>query len=254
VRILYVHIARTGGTSLNRFAASQLRKGQYVAHLEHVPEAQRSEHVRRRSYVSGHVRYEVLKEQLDVGAFVKVVTFRRPIDQIISHLAWVRRLSEAAQARQYANAMPHTQELSRDLSHADLSDPTQLSRLVAGLDDRQLRLLDNTQTRYVCRKRVGRRVVEGDLQTAFTNLDEFELVGITEQFGELLRSVCELMGWKPPRAAPRENVSACKYGLDPERPELRAALQPLVTYDEALYERACQRCARRRTAGGAGAR
>jgi hypothetical protein len=235
-QLLYVHVAKTAGTSLNNFIASHFAAGDFTVHLENVPEWKKSRSIARQRFVSGHLRYEELKKHLDTGPFVKVVTFRPPIEQVISHLAWVRHFSDPGFEAELDRHPEYIRLLSQKLVEIDLSSPARISHLIENLNDRELALLDNSQTRYLCGEGLGRLVTENDLASARENLKEFDAIGTTEDLGKLIARICSLMGWELPGSEPRDNVQSEKYGLDSTNPEIGSALQPLIAHDRALYK------------------
>ncbi len=239
-QIFYFHVAKTAGSSVNQYVTQHLRSSDWATHLESVPNWRASSDVLRRHFLSGHLRYEVIRDQLDLSSFLTVATFRRPIEHVVSHLAWLRRLAEPGHEAEYAARTESIKALIHQLARMDLSSPAELAEMVSGLDAQQLNLIDNTQTRYVCRKQVSPRVGLAEAHSALENLKQIDIVGTAEQLGQVLARIAAAMGWAPPDNEPRENVQATKYGLDAGDPDTRTALLPIIEHDEVVYQAACQ--------------
>ena len=239
-QIFYFHVAKTAGRSVNRYVTAHFRADEWITHLESVPNWRASNDIPRRRFLSGHLRYEVIRGQLDLSSFLTVATFRRPIDHVVSHLAWLRRLAEPGHEAEYAARTESIKALIHQLADMDLSSPAKLAEMVGGLDAQQLNLIDNTQTRYVCRKQVSQRVGVAEVQTALENLEQIDIVGTAEHLGHVLARIADAMGWAPPDREPRENVQETKYGLNASDPDTRVALLPIIEHDEVVYQAACK--------------
>ena len=68
----------------------------------------------------------------------------------------------------------------------------------------------------------------------------FDLIGRSDRVPSFLTKVAEKMRLERCSASDvnvRENVTKTKYGLDPRDPRIREALEPLIQFDQVLYDK-----------------
>lgn len=242
-RIYYMHVAKTAGSSVNNFIASHYPISKVCMHFEGHPEwrnVRNEAPLADMEFLSGHVRLQRFARRLPARDYFKITTFRAPIDHVISHLSFVRRLSEKERPTMLMNVPLRVQQLSSMLAQVNLSDPEELTRVVQNLDPVGLGLFDNCQTRYLLNLPVGARVEKKHVGAALRRLREFDLVAITERLDESLMILCHLMRWRPSERVRSLNVSSNKYGLDKSNPAIRKALTPLIAADRIIYQEACR--------------
>lgn len=151
-KILYVHIAKTGGSSVNRFISSHFSPAEVITHVEGSPGWHSRISNEKILFISGHVFYPVFKDLLGpLDGYLKVIVLRNPIQHVISHLAWVRHLSDPeGRARFRLDSHPEpVQEMSLKLAKINLGDPMHISKFISEVNAFEKELMDNTQTRYL---------------------------------------------------------------------------------------------------------
>lgn len=238
-KILYIHIPKTGGSSVNKFISSHFRSDEVLTHAESAPGWNNNISEKGTAFISGHIRYPVFKDLLgSLDDYLKVVTLRNPVSHVISHLAWVRRLSDPGQEARFANHPVPIQDLSRKLANIDLGSPEYISRFISGMNKHERDLMDNTQSRYLSKVTPGSSVSDSDISLARKNIKEFDVIGITERMDNFIVSLSEKAGWEIPgmNSAPKINVLSEKYGMDANDVKFVTALMPLIRYDMELYD------------------
>ncbi|MFL0796698.1 MAG: hypothetical protein K6L73_04330 [Cellvibrionaceae bacterium] len=242
-KILYVHIAKTAGTSLNNFIASHFSTEDSLIHLESSPlwpTAVSSSDFLSKKFISGHLRYCEFKKHLDIQSFYKVVTFRDPVAHIFSHLAWIRHFSEPHKKNLLGGYPTYIQELSKKLFDADLSSASDIECIVSGLNPEQNRLLDNTQTSYLAP--LGLSVIdENAFMYACESLQEFDAVGLVEKYDALISKLCTRFSWVRPDVSEKHNQLENKFGLSKAQ-DILAAVEPLIRWDRKLYKYVEETC------------
>jgi len=250
-RILYVHVAKTGGSTVNDYITSNLPGEEILTHAE----SSAAWHTRSRwpelerfAFISGHVSLPACAARLHIGDYVRVASFREPAQQLASHLAWVRQLSEPGNESFLAGHPREVQEISRQLRGLDLADPDQLSHFIHSLDGYAVGLFDNAQCRYLARIPHKTRMTQAHLDEALCRLGMIDIVGITEQLDQTLVLIAATMGWTRPAGVTRLNAGKSRFGLDAGNPAFVEAVQSVIWADLILYAVAKKRF----LAGGAG--
>lgn len=237
-RLMFMHIAKTAGTSVNRFLADNAGAANCAFHLEIDPRWRSAEGRARLANVaviSGHITYPALKRRLDCADYLKATVLRDPTEQLFSHLSFIRQLAEPSERQRLAGHTPSIQAFAAKLAATDFGSAEALAALVDGLLPEELMLVDNLQVRYLSAVAPGERVQQAHLEDARHALSEFEIVGFTDELGEFLGRIAGARGWPQPLAVPQENRQPARYGLETATAEIVAVLKPLLRYDEKLY-------------------
>ncbi len=237
-KLLFMHIPKAAGSSVNRFLAGHYSRSKHVVHIESDPDWQQNpDRIRQLDFISGHVPLPQLARKLNLDDYRKLTVLREPYAQLASHLAWIRRLADPGEEQRLERHPGYIQALSRKLSAIEFSDPASLRSLISGLNESETRLLDNCQVRYFTAVAQDEHVSPLNLEQAVQDSAIFDLIGNADAVGDFLEAIARDMGWAPPRQAIVENISKGYYGLDFSREETREALFALVRYDLDLYQR-----------------
>lgn len=239
-RMFLVHIPKTAGSSVNAFMEDCLGQRACASHIEGHPEWQfgTGPDIEDKVFLSGHVRLYDLRQKLILRNTLVATMLRDPIDQIISHIAWVRRLADPDEEERFYQHDTEIQHLATCLAELDLGSPVHLKKWASDLTDVGQSLFDNCQVRYLNDREPTDRVTQRDLQVAIENLQVFDLVGRSDRVPSFLTMVAEKMGVERFSASDvnvRENISETKYGLDCRDPGIREALESLIEFDQVLY-------------------
>ncbi|WP_428311564.1 hypothetical protein [Hydrocarboniphaga sp.] len=237
-QLMFMHIAKTAGNSVNRFLSDNAGAAHCVLHLEVDPRWRSSigrAQIAAMPVISGHITFPAFKRRLDAANYIKVTLLRTPLDHLISHLEFIRYLADPSQRQRLTGHAPTIQAFAAKLAATDFSSGEAVRGLVDQLLPEELMLVDNLQVRYLSAVAPGARVQRAALNDARHALNEFDHVGLTEMIGDFLGGIAQRMGWPPPRYIPEENRNPGRGSIDPGIPEVRAALQPLIEFDQLLY-------------------
>jgi hypothetical protein len=248
-RMFLVHIPKTAGSSVNAFMEDCLGERACVSHIEGHPEwtfdTRPDTRFEDKVFLSGHVFLSDLLQKLTLRNTLVTTVLRDPIDQLISHIAWARRLADPDLKELFYQHATEIQHIATCLAELDLGSPVHLKKWASELSPEAQWLFDNCQVRYLTdRRQTDRgptgRVTQRDLLGAIGNLEIFDLIGRSDRVSSFLTKVAEKMRLERFRYSDvnvRENVTKTKYGLDPRDPRIREALESLIQFDQALYDK-----------------
>jgi hypothetical protein len=237
-----MHIAKTAGSSLNAWFASQFPDGRQAVHVEsHADWPARAWRLSHLDFISGHVAMHTLDRHLDLARWYSVTVMRDPWAQLASHLAWIRRLSDPGEEARLARHTEVIQRLSARLAEVNFRSARSIQKWWQGENGEgpgqaALRLLDNCQVRYFTGIEPEQTVTEADAARAIEASARMDRIGTLDTLDAFRDCVALDMGWTLPPELPRENVTREFYGLDTSRARIRRVLEPLVRHDLALYK------------------
>jgi len=102
-KLLYIHIAKTGGTSINHILSSYYKRKNSEDHIEryiHSKDFLKIKELKNKHFLSGHIGFEKAKK-LFGNNYYYITSLRNPIDHMISHLCWVKNLSSLREASRF---------------------------------------------------------------------------------------------------------------------------------------------------------
>ena len=233
-KLFFMHIAKTAGSSVNTQIADNLQSGEFAFHIEGEPDWGT---LKQKKFISGHIPYPRFAKTFDEQDYVLFSFLRNPIDQLVSHLYWVRHLSEPG-IENFKESHPKVvQNLSEKLSLINFKDNDQLKKFVEGLSNIEAPLFDNCQCRYFYPIPAKLRYDETFSDRAIEQLRQFHFVGLTENYQKTMKCVSHFMGWKDDASVEtRTNVNRFDYGIDKKNEEVKQILMPLIKHDLKLYQ------------------
>ncbi len=230
-RIFYFHIPKTSGSSLNRYLTEVFGTDRSLCHIQGLPTLC-PQQLDRYDFVSGHMTYTKMRVLLDLENWLTVATFREPYAHVISHLCWLRKLSDPGEEKLFRETSAIFQNLSREMTQYDFSRPSEITRFICAMEASGFSYFHNCQTLYLdesCKS----------LETALKNLEHIDVVGLAEDLPGLIAIIARRLNLDLPRSpSRRENVNPFKYGFRGNDPGTREALFPLVERDLVIYHEA----------------
>lgn len=243
-KLLFMHIPKAAGSTVNTFFAKHYSENQYAIHIESNKKWESSpDKLKKLNFLSGHIRFYVFNKTLDLDNYYKVTVIREPYAQLRSHLAWIKRLAMPGEEQRLRQHSKYIQLFARKLATTDFAEPEDLQALVGSLQalvgplaELEAQLIDNYQVRYFTWIRPGRTVDDTDAKKAIAASATFDRIGIAESIDGFMKEVASDLSWPLPNDFVRENITQDFYDLDISNSESRAALRPLVKHDLALYD------------------
>jgi hypothetical protein len=230
-----MHVAKAAGSTVNDVIAQQFSADEVALHFESIP-IEDNRILQSKKFISGHPFYYSAKNRLPfIDGFFKVTVFRKPTNQLMSHIAWVRRLAEPQNLMQFYKHAKHFQEMAIRLRNMDLSCPKELAAFANNLNKFEQTTFSNFQTRYLIPKSPN-NISLADFNIIKNVLSEFDIIGTTESLDEFFMALFKAMNWVYPEDICNQNIAGEYFGLDPEDPAQQDALYPLLKHDLRLYD------------------
>ncbi len=180
-KIYFLHIPKTGGSSINNIFKKQFNDHNYLEHIENNIEDVDILLKKPNFYLSGHIPYPRIQ-----GKFYKIINLykfvfiRNPYDHIISHISWIYNLSRDIK---FLRKHPiEVQELSIYLNKFNFSCLKDFKIMINELPPYGIAAFDNRQTRYFSDPPDNKYVDDIYFKKAVSVIHKFEFIGFFENF------------------------------------------------------------------------
>lgn len=94
-KLFFIHIPKTGGTTLYQYARLVLGESAVVSHAESVtlpePSADMLRDLATKAFVGGHVPYDIFNNYFRPLGFSALTVLREPLQQFVSHVSYIAR-------------------------------------------------------------------------------------------------------------------------------------------------------------------
>ena len=261
-RLYFLHVPKTGGTSLRFLLRHAYGARAYFphAHLEAFILHGQTEPARYRCF-GGHFG-RALFSLFPAGHFDATVTILRdPVERVLSQVAYETRRATYRPASVSPDVYRFLAAWQRFFKQEDDLDDHWLSEQqtrILGVDfDLQPYLRQYLRPHaaqvtpgFDLREAYARAINAADPDRAFAAAQEFlrscAVVGVTERFGDTAHLLCDLIGVRPPSAWPElnrapqpETSGRCSHRASGRYPShVLARLEELTVHDRALYAQA----------------
>ncbi|PZP25013.1 hypothetical protein [Pseudomonas kuykendallii] len=254
--LFFLHLMKTGGTSLYRFLENNYAVGEYIADDKIIParsaefyfanfscEARRrhSERIRMCAELAQykliakfHFSHLVIDDFRQLYPFLKVISvFRDPVERVFSQIEHWRRIPDV----HMKTVAPELVSMINDVKRGDLDAVLHGER-----DSHHASFMENYQA-----KRLAGYVssVPADdilLETALKNLENIDLVGVTDRLDMFAEIISFNLGFYNTYSDEKLNVTPQSARLDPvERERLKDILSEKNRIDAIVFEEAKKR-------------
>ena len=233
--VFFVHIPKTAGTSFNNHVHSWFGYQKWHSHIEVLDRDSQRALINPGNYLAGHIPLYKLKEiapdfnQLDLHTIL-----RRPVDQLHSHLSWLKGIGADPNSGFFKTHQPVIQELSLRLQDAKLHHTQGIEEFLNNMEGFQFDFFDNIQTRYMLNRRPD-QTKRTDLDQATENLSVFSTIGTTESYQMYIDRCAKFYGRSTSVQTTRHNPAKVASLFDKNDPSILDAIDPLICFDNLLY-------------------
>jgi hypothetical protein len=235
-KLFLMHIAKTGGTSVNSWLISSLGPDRCRAHLESRSNWENNNLDKEHDFLSGHIRLKAAKRLMNLDRFYTAAVFRDPIEHLASHLCWVKYIGADSKSEFFKSHQRDIQKLALQIQSVDFSKPVELKEFLNSTNPTMNNLFDNCQLRYLLSEELQGRVGYDELLMAKRTLDEIDVIGVTEHLDSFVARVGELMKISYPESTPNRNAQGNRFGLDVLNGDTIRAMLPFTQFDSIIYQ------------------
>lgn len=229
----YLHIPKTAGTTFNDFLKKSFPFNSTVFHIE-----SKLEEIEAKRVLSGHIVLPRAKKIIpNFTEYTTLTVLRKPIEQLSSHLRYVRKLAEPSEAHRLLAHTDAIKKIVAQLQETDFASPSSLKIFITWLEDENLALFHNTQIQYLIGSRFT--VNKEQLAEAKEELNGIDYVGVTERLDDYMDYLSYKLNFKKNKVKNKKlNITIETYGLDINNKEIQKVLEPLICYDKIIYDEA----------------
>jgi hypothetical protein len=240
-QIIFMHIAKAAGSSINNIFAQVLGADKCRFHIEWPLHTQSIEQILEdKIFVSGHIYFNSI-QQVDPTNTIKFTVLREPFSHIVSHILWLDHYGQTEYEQEYKALNKDIKILVDCITRTNLANSYDLDHLLTNLPPWGIKLLNNCQTRYLIGQQnsfepLSLKVVP----LALKNLKHFDVYGSIDNLEVIIKRVFQLYGDE------NLNLDACDFNkktnqqvsgrvINIQDPLVRSILQKHILVDIRIY-------------------
>lgn len=234
-KILFIHIPKTGGTTVNGFIEECLSPAQCFNFID-VVDYRSANFFKRHRFYSGHIRLSQALPYITRDGFYIFTVLRDPVQQIFSHLSWAKNKTRPGYSINPEEWDEDYLQLFQDISDVDIFSARPLGNFIESRPFYR-RLFDNQETRFLLDTVYDTPLSDAHFKEALNTLKKFNFVGITEKLAETLGKISSDNKLKHAGQVTIKNQNRQRAEYAPEKitPAIRSAVAEYIKYDALLY-------------------
>ncbi|MDG2528785.1 hypothetical protein [Caulobacter endophyticus] len=242
-KIFFLHIPKTAGTSFVDTLRGWFPKADRANYIEGLPGEARGQ-LGAKSFVSGHLFWDEVHRLPCMGERRLISVFRDPYARLASHLRYMDRYSQPDYRDGFDAFDDDMKAIVERISKLDFERPSDLESFFSDLSGWGRAAFDNSQTRFMTCDPGSEAcspygaLSDGAIDLALERLEALDMIGISEDLRTTIERLALQIRLQPPARIARSNTRSSVRKLDHRDPAIRAAMAPLVRFDERLYARA----------------
>lgn len=227
-KILFVHIAKTGGSTVNHLFAKSIGKENCSFHLE---SKKRDYPLDEYKFISGHLGLTGFQKRTNLDDYFKFTILRNPLEQLASHLRWIKNI-------ELRNQFPNKsiEKLGRAIKDVSFKNPEQLDAFLSNLNPTIIHLFDNCMCRYFNHVKHGKVYTNSDYNLAIENTKLFNHIGSLEKLEQTVNYVnlnfSHYIKFSDTEIMNQNNLVE---RIDVNNPAIAEVLQNFTHFDMQLY-------------------
>lgn len=194
-QIVFMHIAKAAGSSINNIFAQVLGEENCHFHIESSLLKQSYDEVlENKIFISGHAYFNII-EKISTENTIKFTILREPYSHIISHILWLDHYGMPEYENEYESLNKDVKSLVDLIAKTDISNAYELDELLTNLPPWGIKLLNNCQTRYLLGQQNNFQPLSlKSFSIAMKHLKLFDVYGSMDNIKEVITSVFQLYG------------------------------------------------------------
>lgn len=236
LKIFYMHIPKTAGSSLNADISTNFPNINKRSHIEGVLGTKEEGNLKNKNFLSGHLSFPKIIEKFPVNNWDFITLIRNPIDQLESHINWVIKVTEDLDSnfsKGHGNLIVNISYALRDMNLETQAGKLEFVRTVS-TNDHFRNLFENCQTKYFVGPK-DRFIDSNDLYNAIKIIQSsFLLTGISDDYNGFLKALTEHFGFNYLSPSERKNINKKKkrFFITEEDKQI---IYDLIKFDNLLY-------------------
>lgn len=233
--IFFLHIPKTAGTTVNEFLAS-LYDAPSAQHIEMHTGWKDAEFWLKYPFISGHVYLDEVRGMVP-KSFLFLTFLRDPWKQFLSAIKYNYAICAQETKHKFEFVGPRLRNFSESMHAINIENPREFETWLSQSGDIGNRMTDNFQTRHLASVADSERTDHISLEKAINGLRSFEGVGIVERMEESIRMLGKIAKFDTVPNLTMKTLNRQLVSLPGlESPEIKEICQPLIQYDQKLYE------------------
>ena len=236
-KVFFLHIPKTGGEFINNSLRNLIPDDQYLEHIQNYVHLEDKSFLKKR-VLSGHIplkRFQKIDHDYKDRLIFTII--REPYNHLISHISWVRNLTQ--DPPRFKVHPQVVQDLALKLDKINFENAAEVEEFVNQIDGYALAAFENRQIRYFVDPPDAEWTNSSHKSEAIEMAKQLTYIGLFEEFENSINQILKILDQD-------ENISLNMKPINSEnkkaiqdihnKPDIKNILYPLVCHDLELYK------------------